>query len=154
MILIQKISVFYTWIWFQPSSSLMGIVQMKGFTLQRKEILIEPKGKIMSQKVNKFAWWWIDSLTPWTFFAHFCHPKPVSRGIHVIQIMPVQTLKYLKMCFHTRKLYKRMISYLNLKCEVLFHVLDDHDKVGKLDSQGFLGIWKNLKYQLFKALTN
>ena len=42
-----------------------------------------------------------------------------------------------------------MISYLNLKCEVLFHVLDDHDKVGKLDSQGFLGIWKNLKYQLY-----
>ena len=47
-------------------------------------------------------------------------------------------------------MYKEaVLIHLNLKCEILFHVLDDHDKVGKLDSQGFLGIWKNLKYQLY-----
>ena len=33
-----------------------------------------------------------------------------------------------------------IIQNLNLECEVFLHVLDDHDQVGQLDSQGFLGV--------------
>ena len=31
-------------------------------------------------------------------------------------------------------------SYLNLKGEILFHILDDHHKVGKLDPQCLLWV--------------
>ena len=33
-----------------------------------------------------------------------------------------------------------VIQDLDLKCEVLLHVLDNHDEVGQLDAQGLLGV--------------
>jgi len=33
-----------------------------------------------------------------------------------------------------------VVQNLNLKCEILLHVLDDHDKVGKLNPQSFLRV--------------
>ena len=115
----------HTWIWFHPSSSLIGIVQMNGFTLKEKE-----SQRLLGLAWWKFdclilAWWWIGSSTPWTSFARFCHPKP-DRWKYRLNV-----------------LIKTLMLYLHFKCEILLHVLDDHNKVGQLDPQCFLGVWKN-----------
>lgn len=155
------------WIWFHPSSSRMGIVQMKGLTrvvdcgCGREQwkgtasaclravfwmhTAVLPQGAC-------YHWYWL-TTQPCPSLTHISplpspppslplplpYP-PATRPAAKLRIIPPSQQTNLVVGRPEAPPHVLVIQHLDLEAEVLFEVLDDHDQEGQLDAQGLLGV--------------